>query len=73
MSATLRSAQIPKARGELRLIDLPPTEVGPEQVQASGQACGIYHSDHKNTSSQICSRPQSRRSTPMLHCRSRFN
>jgi D-arabinose 1-dehydrogenase-like Zn-dependent alcohol dehydrogenase len=73
MTAPVRSAQIPKVRGEPRLIDLPPTEVGPEQVPASGHACGICHSDHKNTSSQMCSRPQSRRRTPMLHCRSRFN
>src|ERR1700738_4105436 len=31
MTATVRSAQIPKVGGELRLVDLPPVEVGPDQ------------------------------------------
>jgi hypothetical protein len=53
MTAAVRPAQIPKVGDELRLIDLPPVEVGPEQVRASVQACGIRHSDR--------SRPQSRR------------
>jgi choline dehydrogenase-like flavoprotein len=52
MSATVHSAQIPKVGGELRLVDLPPVEVGPEQVRVSVEACGICHSDHKNISSQ---------------------
>ena len=31
MTATVRSAQIPKVGGELRLVDLPPVEVGPDR------------------------------------------
>ena len=52
MTATVRSAQIPKVGGELRLVDLPPVEAGPEQVRVSVEACGICHSDDKNISSQ---------------------
>ncbi|MCW2653504.1 MAG: hypothetical protein QOE41_3207 [Mycobacterium sp.] len=62
MTATVRSAQIPKVGGELRLVDLPPVEVGPEQVRVSVEACGIWHSDHKNISSQAPRCPPVRRS-----------
>ena len=39
MTATVRSAQIPKVGGELRLVDLPPVQVGPDQVRDSVYAC----------------------------------
>jgi hypothetical protein len=45
MTATVRSAQIPKVGGELRLVDLPPVQVGRRIPASGGHLMGVSGDD----------------------------
>jgi D-arabinose 1-dehydrogenase-like Zn-dependent alcohol dehydrogenase len=43
--ATMRVAQVPRAKGAFEVVDRPIPEAGPGQVRIRVEACGICHSD----------------------------
>lgn len=43
--ATMRVAEVPKAKGPLEVVERPVPEVGPGSVRVKAAACGVCHSD----------------------------
>jgi alcohol dehydrogenase len=45
MISTIRGVQVSQVNAPLRVVDLPQSEPGPDQVRIAVEACGICHSD----------------------------